>query len=114
MIELKCENCGAPIDPITHRCGYCGTQYHVNEERVIIMEHHTSPVLTFQAKMVIPAYGEDYYNDRTLGEIAMKPLISELSKSLAEGIEVYTWHDVLRMERHILGRVRVLKPDFKF
>lgn len=27
MKKLNCPNCGAPIDPDTNKCQYCGTSY---------------------------------------------------------------------------------------
>lgn len=32
--ELKCDNCGGPVDPETLRCNYCGHQHYLEKEIV--------------------------------------------------------------------------------
>ena len=34
LIELKCENCGAPLNVSTLKCEYCGTQYVKSENEL--------------------------------------------------------------------------------
>ena len=34
LIELKCENCGAPLNASTLECEYCGTRYVKTENEL--------------------------------------------------------------------------------
>lgn len=114
MKELKCKNCGAPINPQTLRCEYCGTQYKRDYDNVLRIETYQSPCRTYKTQMVIPKEEIKYLGQETVSEIAIKQLSRNLAEAIAPNMELHTEYDPCYMQQKITARVRIVEPNYRF
>lgn len=106
MKELKCPNCGAPINRASMRCEYCGAVFKETEfNNIICLEH--PKVMTLGCEMRIDRITakhpgiENYIKDG---------IAYQLAKKVADVMEMAMEEDYQRDEVLIHGRVRVVKP----
>lgn len=111
MKELKCPNCGAPINTATMRCDYCGSVFerdHNFYERIIQVEN----------PKIIPLKAISRVDER----VAMmdgyeKYLVNQMSYALADKVaefmDVTFQDDPARGEVVACARVRVVPPNVK-
>lgn len=106
MKELKCLNCGAPINRSTMRCEYCGAVFKEAEPNNIIYVEHPK-VMSLGCLMRIDRITAKYpgIENHIKDEIAY-----QLAKKVADAMEMAMEEDYQRDEVLIHGRVRVVKP----
>jgi len=115
MKELKCKNCGAPLER-NGKCSYCGSVFEVSyfENEIKFVEVGAPKVETLQAVMEVPFEARHYMKDEDISAYSLR----ELSRQLAEGLAGYMRLDVMedpcRMATIVRGRVRVLPPNSRF
>ena len=115
MKELKCKNCGAPLER-NGKCSYCGSVFEISYfgNEINFVEVGAPKVETLQAVMEVPLEVRHYMKDEDISAYSMR----ELSRQLAEGLAGYMRLDVMedpcRMATIVRGRVRVLPPNSRF
>ena len=106
MKQLKCPNCGAPINRATMRCDYCGAVFKEENNTLIVVEH--PKVITLCAEVMIDNHmamydGSEHY--------VMDVLTEKLAKAIANFMDVrvqdFPWLD----QKAVRGIVRVVPPN---
>jgi hypothetical protein len=118
MAELKpliCKRCGGALDPVTLKCSYCGT-YHKFDE-------------TFEAtRIIVDRPGVEVLNvaqafDRwqlaempkeAIAEITHRGLCGKLAEALYPYMEFEMSDDYFTDSAIIRGRLRAVKPSYRF
>ncbi len=110
---MTCTHCGAPINPKTNRCEYCGTSYESDIVTKLQIETYTRPCEVLQSCIVVP--------DELIiagGDDAKKYIIDKLSRNLADALVPYMRVETEFMPEfnryQVRSNVRVLYPDYKF
>ena len=112
---LKCLNCGAPLDPKTLKCNYCGT-YHERTHEGIVHVIKSIPVMTHvvQAKMVLDRYHLLSMPSDELGFYVKGTLTRKIAEEIHPLIEFESCEDIPRQTTICSARLRVVEPDFRF
>lgn len=106
MKELKCPNCGAPINRASMRCEYCGAVFKETEPNNIICLEHPK-VMTLGCSMRIDRIEASFPKS----ELYIKDSIAhQLAKKVADVMEIAMENDYQRDAVIVHGRVRVVKP----
>ena len=121
MAELKaliCKRCGGALDRVTLKCPYCGTYHKWNPDygmlkaTRIVVDRPGIEVL--QKKIAIS-------NDALLAmpqgeavDYAQRSICESISESLNPYIEFYSERDIVTLDTIVMGRLRVVKPDYRF
>lgn len=118
MIEkLTCTSCGAPIDPKTGTCPYCGSRYKIDYDLprpVAIMVEHPR-VQKIGARCSIPVdAAASVLTPNELREIAMGNLTHSIAESLAGYMDFKTHRNYATDSLDIDAALRVVPPDFRF
>lgn len=109
MKELKCPNCGAPINETTMRCEYCGAVFKRDDYIVYQLEHPTAVPLKTVMRIdkefaTLPRY-EEY-------------VVDSISRSLADKVSKYMemefQDDPMNNQVIVQGRVRIIPPGVRF
>lgn len=112
---LVCTECGGHIDRDTMTCRYCGIQYKLDEYmRPIIVERRDARVQTIMAMQEVPFEVIHHLGCEEASEIAMKEITRKLAKALAPYVEVVAEEDLLRQTKQVYGRIRILRPDYRY
>ena len=124
MLEgLICQRCGAPLNPETLICEYCGTAHKRDElspeKLTVVVTPVMRPVTTLRAKSYIP---EDMarYSPEYASKMAVDDVVQKLARGLAEFIEFEARNDYWEGRPFVTGTLRVVEPverlkgDFKF
>ncbi len=105
--ELKCPNCGAPINRLTMRCDYCGSVFKMDVHNVIYQVEHPK-VVPLKAVMKVD-------DDIVMLDGYERCLVDHIADSLADKIakymEVDIQHDPARCQVTVSGRVRIVPPN---
>lgn len=113
--KLTCVCCGAPINRVTSRCEYCGTEYDLNDEiPTIKLETFTNPVKEYSAcvlidKDIAAMNGEDYM------KYAIEQLAREMLPAVIEGMQIkaqsgYDYEAIRTNMLRIDGRIKMVIP----
>ena len=111
MKKYICDCCGGQINIKTMLCEYCGTQYKEDIQRLIKVETYTNPVREYGARYIIPK--EMTHADvplEIISEYAIKNLIAEMSKCLAENMVIKHERDYATNAHIFTGRVKIVHP----
>ena len=118
MAELKpliCKRCGGALDPVTLKCPYCGT-YHKFDETFeatrIIVDRPGIEVL--QKKIAISNAALFAMPQGEMVDYARRSICESISESLNPYIEFYSERDIATLDTIVMGRLRVVKPDYRF
>lgn len=112
---LVCTECGGHIDRDTMTCRYCGIQYKLDEYmRPIIVERRDARVQTIMAMQEVPLEVINHLGCEEASKIAMKEITRKLAEALVPYVEVMAEEDLLRQRKQVYGRVRVVRPDYRF
>lgn len=116
---LTCTNCAGTINRATMTCEYCGTQFeslYANNERVMVVEHQSSPVKILKTQTSIPAelLRDDCMAKNSVADMAMDDIRRQLAKALEDCMTIEMTYDIKTMRQIITAKVRVLEPDFRF
>ena len=118
MAELKpliCKRCGGALNPITLKCPYCGT-YHKFDETFeatrIIVDRPGVEVLGVQQafnRWELANMPKD-----VIERITHRGLCGKLAEALYPYMEFEMSDDYFTDSAIIRGRLRVVKPDYRF
>lgn len=114
MRELKCTNCGAPINPKTMRCEYCGTQYKIDNEQIVRIETFQNPCKVYKSQMIIPDEHVRAIGENEMSRIAIRQLSQNLADAIAENMELTYEHEPMSMAHRCTARVRIVEPKYTF
>lgn len=105
--ELKCPNCGAPINQFTMRCDYCGSAFKTDIHNVIYQVEHPK-VVPLKAVMKVD-------DDIVMRDRYERFLVDHIAYSLADKVakymEVNIQHDPEHRQVTVSGRVRIVPPN---
>lgn len=111
MKKLICECCGAPINPKTYKCEYCGTQYKREADKVIRIETFTNPVDTYTHGIELNYdFVECIGHDRA-SELAIHKLTNALAKQIAPYMKIEVEEDELHRQYRLRSQVKVVRPE---
>lgn len=106
MKELKCPNCGAPINRASMRCEYCGAVFKEAEPNNILYVEHPK-VMALGCEMRIDR------REARIPQIEMyikDSIAYQLAKKVADVMEITMEDDYQRDAVLVHGRVRIVKP----
>ena len=107
MNELKCPNCGAPINRKTMRCDYCGAVF-MNTYNSVVYQVENPKIIPLKAVMSIP---EDLTRAERYEEYLVDSLAGSLARQVAKYMDVTIQHDPRSCQVKALARVRVVPPN---
>lgn len=115
LVELRCNNCGAALDPNTLKCSYCGSQYERKNQGNFTHYIQTCPASTqvLKAQSRFPEYAR-HMEPEQLAEYAKREIVHSLAEALTPYIKFEIMRDPREMTQIINGTIRVVEPDFRF
>ena len=115
MIEkLTCTSCGAPINPKTGVCPYCGSRYRIDYDlpRPIMVENPR--VKKLGARISYPLEAVESLTLDELSKLAIDQLAHKMADALAGYMDTKTYQDYNTRSLVVDARLRVVPPDFRF
>lgn len=116
MKKLVCTSCGAPIDPKTGICPYCGSRYQIDYNVPIpvpIMVEHPR-VQRLGARAEYPLEWLDDLTPEELSKIAIGRLAHEMAEALVGYMDIKTYRNYNTQSLTVDAELRVVPPDFRF
>lgn len=107
MKELKCPNCGAPINRETMRCDYCGAMFKRDMNSIVYQIEHPKII---PLKTVMRVDGRFATMDG-YGRYVADSMAHSLAEQLVKYMDVITQDDPMRDEVIVSARVRVVPPN---
>lgn len=106
----KCDCCGAPINPATMKCEYCGTQYQHRGGNVVRIETFRNPVHTLAVENKI-----SMFDVKALGvEGATKAVMADMARQMAEALPAFmrieSAFDPATMYYRTRGTIKIVEP----
>lgn len=111
MQNLNCPNCGAPINRATMRCEYCGTQFKIDDYKLVYVNDPNIAVLNAEVRVHMDVV--DHVNEDRLKDFVLDEMTHKMAKALLDEIEVSVRPDYGLSEVIVTGRVRVVKRGKK-
>ena len=118
MDELKpliCKRCGGEIDRHDMKCHYCGTYYiyeDVSTKSVIKVDFPGVEVLN--VAQAFSRFELANMPKEAIAELTHRSLCGKLAEALYPYMEFEMSDDYLTDNAIIRGRLRVVKPDYRF
>ena len=106
MKDLKCPNCGAPINRLTMRCDYCGAVFKSNQTSIVYVEHPIIIPLKSVMKVDNEIAKMDGYERYLVDHMAYS-----LANQIVKYMETATQDDPMRDQVTVSARVRVVPPN---
>ena len=107
MKELKCPNCGAPINRATLRCDYCGAVFESGMNSIVYQVEHPKIIpLKWVMKVDNEIAKMDGYERYLVNHMAYS-----LANQIVKYMEIATQDDPMRNQVTVCGRVRVVPPN---
>lgn len=110
--QMKCPNCGAPINRFTMRCEYCGSVFDDKSNQFIIVGHPGVHVL--QASRKIGLTDLHKVDPQILSKMILDDMTKQIAESLAPFIEIFDTDNIEDLTKTYLARVRVLDSNYRF
>ena len=116
MEKLVCTSCGAPIDPKTGTCPYCGSRYRIelNRPEPIFIQVENPRIQRIAARCNIPIETADVLTAEEMRDIAMRNLTNSIAECIAGYADFKTDNDFGSRSIGIEASVRIVPPHFKF
>ena len=108
MKELKCPNCGAPINRETMRCDYCGAVFKCDVDHPFIYQIEHPKIVPLKTVMRVDrriATMDGY------GRCVADSVAHSLAEQMVKYMDVITQDDPMRDEVIVSARVRVVPPN---
>lgn len=120
MKALRCDYCGGFINPKTYKCEYCGTQYVKPDDGF-----STPPKLIVAYPSCAEAIGmkqtidrQEYLSMKESGypveELIRDRFAQGIANEIMKSIEIAETYDCVCDQMEYFGKIRILKPDYKF
>ena len=108
MKELKCPNCGAPINRSTMRCDYCGAVFKSDFDHSVIYQIEHPKIIPLKAIMKVDENltTMDGYEGYMVGHMAYS-----LAKQVAKYMDVTIQRNPRDCTVTACARVRVVPPN---
>lgn len=123
MVAIKCDCCGAPINPATYRCEYCGTQYMRPKEgtsisingRLILPVYRASPVEIYEIKEAVTIDTLDMMrmNGIPVEDSIRKAFAEKIAKAIAKKLVITEDFDLGRATNTYSALYGELKLHYK-
>ena len=111
MKDYTCEHCGGRIKPSTMRCEYCGTQYKIENDRVLRIETFQNPVETFCVEEIIPIEKMKSFGAEQVSEMALKHLTKKLAESITPMMmQIDSEYDFSISGERVRATIKVVRP----
>lgn len=110
MKELKCPNCGAPINRATMHCDYCGASFEY-ESGMIIRQIEHPKILPINTAMKVD---KDFVVMGGYEKFIVDHVAYQLAEQVAKFMEVTIQDDPATDQVTAYGRVRLIPPGVKF
>lgn len=114
MERYTCTQCGAPINPATLKCEYCGSSYKdPGNDRLPLIYIDSPRIHVLQSRRAIP--NEVLYNTdiEAMSRYIMDDLLAQLAKHLVPFTEIKVVDDPLLNAKTLRARLRICDPDYK-
>lgn len=112
MNKRQCVSCGAPIEPYSHKCSYCGMVYDDGYWTGVIQyvplhmnRHHLVAQVEIPDDILHSKIDSTYLADYT-----KKGLTEQLAASLSEMMTIKTSRDLFKNTIIVRGKVWVEEP----
>ena len=109
MKELKCPNCGAPINTATMRCDYCGAVFKSDMNYSIVYQVENPKIIPLKTAMKVD--NEFIRIGNGYEKYLMDEMAYSLGKQIVKYMEVVTQDDPMLDQTTVYGRVRVVPPN---
>jgi hypothetical protein len=116
MEKLVCTSCGAPIDPKTGICPYCGSRYRIDYDLprpVPIMIEHPR-IQGLGARVCCSMEEFEHIPPDELSKIVIDRLAHKMANALVGYMDIETHKDYNTRSYITDARLRVVPPDFRF
>lgn len=121
MSDLKpliCPNCGGKINAARMKCEYCGTEFRCDDDGVLKIRYESVPCKT-QVLGVSINVPKDMairmYDEAMLRGYVMDEMTYRLAKALAPMMDIAVQADNPLSDSVVVrGRVRVIRPNYRF
>ena len=112
---LKCPNCGGNINRSKMVCEYCGTQFKKDiDPNVIRIETFHPQTEVLRGTVMLSAEEVYLIGKEDSAKMATEVLADKLAQAIAPFMEIHTQLDPKTLTYRFDGRVRVLRPDYRF
>ena len=112
---LKCPNCGGNINRSKMMCEYCGTQFRRDIDTNVLRIETFNPKMEVLKGTVMLSEDEVYHlGADESARMATEILASKLAQAIAPFMEIHSERDPRTMQCRVDGRVRILRPDYRF
>lgn len=113
--KLECSSCGAPINPDTGICEYCGSRYLIKKDPGFIPIMIEAPrIQRLRGSVCIPNEAICVMSEEKAAEYAINSLSYKLSEKLAEFMKIRTSNDYYNNALIVEGEIRLVPPDIRF
>lgn len=112
---LKCPNCGGNINRSKMICEYCGTQFKRDVDQNVLRIETFNPKMEVLKGSVMLSEDEVYHiGADESARMATEILASKLAQAIAPFMEIRYERDPRTLQYRVDGRVRILRPDYRF
>lgn len=116
MEKLVCTSCGAPINPKTGVCPYCGSRYRIDYDlpRPVPIMVENPHVIRLGARANYPLEAFDSLTPDELSKLAIDQLAHNMADALAGYMDIKTYRNYETRSLVVDANLRVVPPDFRF
>ena len=121
MAELKpliCKRCGGALDPVTLKCSYCGTYHKIDSDDGLVRQVRyivdRPGVEVLGVQQAFNRWELANMPKEAIAEITHRSLCGKLAEALYPYMEFEMSDDYRTDSAIIRGRLRVVKPDYRF
>lgn len=109
--KYKCECCGGDINPYTLKCEYCGTQYKDKNERVVRVDHYSSPVRTIAMQRYVSEEELKHYSLEEVSEHVVQDLTYQIAEVIAPFCNFSVENDIRYWQKRIVAICKIVQPN---
>ena len=117
LIQLKCENCGAPLDKDLH-CAYCGSQYSmdmVSYRGVVLNKGMSDDVVILRAQHLVDAeFLRSVISPTAVLDSLYDEFARQFARELRQYIKISAGQELMGIGQIITGALRIIPPDKRF
>lgn len=120
MKALRCDYCGGFINPKTYKCEYCGTQYVKPDDgfsappKLIVAYPPRAETLGMKQAIDRETYSSMKESGYPVEELIRDRFAEGIAREIAKSIEIEECYNYVYDQKEYFGKIRILKPDYKF